>query len=89
MADGQAKSVCEKWMFTCTPGSREIRSLLLPGNSKMQVKCQGTDSASSESMWCIEKKYICKVLFFLSVSSPVYGCLIQLQTSACCDSVCS
>lgn len=66
MADGQAKSVCEKWMFTCTPWSREIRSLPLPGNSKMQVKCQGTDSASSESM-CIEKKYICNVLFFLSV----------------------
>lgn len=42
MADGQAKSVCEKWMFRCTPVSHEIRSLLLPGNSKMQVKCQGT-----------------------------------------------
>uniref|UniRef100_A0A8C9FNE8 Uncharacterized protein n=1 Tax=Pavo cristatus TaxID=9049 RepID=A0A8C9FNE8_PAVCR len=41
MADGQAKSVCETWICPCTPGACEIRSLL-PGNSKMQVKCRGT-----------------------------------------------
>lgn len=50
MADRPAKSVCEKWMFPPTPGSREIRLPLLPGNNKRQVKCQGTDSTCNENI---------------------------------------
>lgn len=54
MADRSAKSICEKRMFPSTPGSCEIRSPLLPGNNKRQVKCQGTDSTCTENIPCEE-----------------------------------